>query len=374
MKKSLTRIFLMMPIAFCFSSQAQNPLACGNGEIHKQAFTAALQYEQKHFPDHTINRGQAVNYLVRVYFHVFNNDDGTQTTASATVINAEFTTLQASYAADAVCFLNAGIEFVNSTALNQNFNADNDKNGLAFDPFRVPGCINIFYVQKINGNNTACTPPCGYGGYTFGIPSTSTSIATGNVGDGGTISHEVGHCLGLLHTFEKNNGFENINGSNSATSADLITDTPADPFAYNGQPCYATNGCFYTGACTDPNNQANFSPPYSNLMAYWYNLKGKCTPSPFATNGQFVRVNSFLNSNTGLINSSSPLNTNIGAMVVSSGYYMNSAINTLSTSGTVIINASAIATLGGGTITLEPGFHANPQAGGMVKMEIRTCN
>lgn len=375
MKKPYSKIFFVIVlIVSCFNSRAQRPLPCGNADIDKQAFAIALQYEKTHFPDHTINSNQAVNYLVRVYFHVFSNDDGTLAAATSTTINAEFATLLSSYAADAVCFLNAGVEFVNSTALNQNFNADNDKTGVAFDPYRVPGCINIFYLQKINGNNTACNPPCGYGGITLGIPNTFCLVTTGNVGDNATVSHEVGHCMGLLHTFYTANGFENIDGSNSSSSADLITDTPADPFAYNGQGCYIRNGCFYTGNCADPNNKTNFLPPYNNLMAYWYNINGVCVANPTATNGQFIRVNSFLNSNTDLINCSSPVNTSISSLTVSSGYYMNSAINTLSTGGTVIFNASVIATLGGNTILLEPGFRANPSGGGKVRIEIKPCN
>ena len=47
-----------------------------------------------------------------------------------------------------------------------------------------------------------------------------------------TVAHEMGHCLGLYHTHNgtgDNNGTpELVNGSNSSTAGDYITDTPAD--------------------------------------------------------------------------------------------------------------------------------------------------
>ena len=80
-------------------------------------------------------------------------------------------------------------------------------------------------MQKIKGSNPACGGICGIGGIALGgIPGTFCLVAKSNIGKGQTTSHEVGHCLGLLHTFEPANGSENINGSNSSSTADLITD------------------------------------------------------------------------------------------------------------------------------------------------------
>ena len=366
-------ILVMAFINIGYSTKSQVPLPCGNGRIDDSALNVALRFEQ------LTNQPQFVSNLVRGYFHVFSNDDGTQIAATSTQISNEFTSLLASYAADNTCFLFAGIDNYNSTALNQNFNADNDPAGTALAPYQVPGCINIFYMRKINGNNNACNPPCGYGGIALGgIPGTFFLVATGNIGPGNTIGHEMGHSLGLLHTFEKVYGYENINGSNSSTAGDKVTDTNADPFAYNGNACYSTNtsNCSYTGTCQDPNGATNFSPPYSNLMAYWWvgNSGGTCVVNPTATNGQFTRVNSFIATNSALINCSSPSNLTLSGVNVSSGYYMNSAINTLNTSGTVNINLSTIATLGGGLVQLEPGFHATPNSSGFVHVITKPCN
>jgi hypothetical protein len=381
MKKLFIKIFLpFLFISVGFCSQAQS-LPCGNSRINRAAFDTALKYEREHFSNHSINGTQTVNYLIKVYFHVFQLDDGTNAAATAAQIDAEFSTLFSSYSADAICFLNMGLEFHNNSSLDTNFNADNDPTGAAFASYQVLNCINIFYLKKIKGNNTACNPPCGYGGITLGIPNTFCLVASGNVNDGNSVSHEVGHCMGLLHTFETANGYEKINGSNSSTTADLITDTPADPFAYNGQTCYSSNGCTYTGNCTDPNNQTNFSPPYNNMMAYWYNRSGICVAHPVATNGQFVRANSFLNSYGPLISCCSPANVTISSLNASSGYVMLSAINTFTINGSAIISGTAKATFGGNTILLEPGsvplvpgFHATPGSGGLVRIIVRPCN
>lgn len=386
MKNFFIKIFLAaLLIVFGFHGHAQRPLPCGNGIIDDQALNKAINYEKIHSRDHSINGTQTVNYLVRVYFHVFQLNDGSNAAATAAQIDAEFSTLLTSYSADALCFLNMGLEFHNNSSLDTNFNADNDPTGSALSPYQVPNCINVFYMKKIKGNNTACNPPCGYGGIALGgIPGTFCLISTGNIGPGNTISHEVGHCLGLLHTFEPNYGHENINGSNSSTAADKVTDTPADPFVFQGQGCYSTNasGCTYTGNCTDPNNQTNYSPPYTNLMAYWWNgTSSTCVVNPTATNGQFVRVNSILTTNTPLINCSSPVNVVISSLNVSSGYYMNSGINLLTHSGSVNITGTAIATLGANTVLLEPGsvplvpgFHATPGSGGLVRVIVKPCN
>ena len=187
----------------------------------------------------------------------------------------------------------------------------------------------------------------------------------------------MGHCLGLLHTFEPSNGNENINGSNGTTAADLVADTPADPYVFSGSACYSlsANQCLYTGTCTDPNGANNYSPPYSNLMAYWWaTANPTCYPSLAATNGQFTRVNSMLGSSAALINCSSPTSVILYPTTVSSGYYMQSAIGTFITNGSVVFNGTVKATMGGGTVYLEPGFHANPGSGGNIAVKVKPCN
>lgn len=68
-----------------------------------------------------------------------------------------------------------------------------------------------------------------------------------------TSSHEIGHCLDLLHTHQGTQPgsagcAENINGSNCNTCGDEICDTPAD----NGNG--VVNG---------------YTPDLRNLMSYY---------------------------------------------------------------------------------------------------------
>ena len=62
-------------------------------------------------------------------------------------------------------------------------------------------------------------------------------------------------------------------------------------------------------------------------------------------------------------------------MSISSGVHMNSAVNTLTTSGTNQISNTAMATLGAGqTVFLEPGFDAVPAIGGRIFIRTAFCD
>ena len=101
------------------------------------------------------------------------------------------------------------------------------------------------------------------------IPS-KAYIVKGSYYNTSTLPHEMGHCLGLYHTHhgtineggdDVNQCSELVNGSNSSTCGDYITDTPADPSEWS------VNSCTYTGTGVDKNGQA-YNPSTSNLMSY----------------------------------------------------------------------------------------------------------
>jgi hypothetical protein len=361
----IKRGFLLLFILINVTLHAQEPKPCGEYKIDTIALNKALKFEKE-------NRFAALtgNTLVRVYFHIITYDDGSHPAATLTQINNEFNTLAAAYASDNICFLYAGLNYIHSSFLDTEFIVGKNS-PTAFNPYRVPNCINVFYSIKINGSNNACGGNCGIGGVTFDVPGTLCLIAQGNIGEGQTIAHEVGHCFGLFHTFDyKRYGHEDIDGSNSTTAGDLIADTPADPYAYIGNSCFKISGCTYNGTCTDPKGKSNFSPPYTNLMAYWW---ASCYPSLAATNGQFTRVNSFLSSYADLKNCESPSTLSISNVSISSGYYMKSAVNTLTTGTSVNISGTTVATLGGGNIIIGPGFHAVPSTGGRTFIRPDVC-
>jgi len=351
-------------------TSGQQLASCGDMRIDTAALHKAKQFELMN------GRVLAVNFLIRVYFHIGAYSDGTNQVITPQLLRQEFDTLRADYAGAGICFLFAGYDIMNNSNLDTNFNANTDNSNL-FDPYRIPGCINVFYVQKIKGTNAACANNCGIGGSSLAIPNTMLLISQGNIGPGRTISHEVGHCMGLLHTFEKNaGGFENIDGSNSSTAGDQITDTPADPYTFNGTPCFNTTGCIYSGNCTDPNGETNYIPPYSNLMSYWVNVVGRpCIPILFLTPNQYSRVNGFLSTYPPLLACGSPadlaINTNFS---ISTGYFFWSATNSIVSNVNVNINGTAKCALGAPSITLHPGFHANSSAGGRTVISAKICD
>jgi hypothetical protein len=285
----------------------------------------------------------------------------------------EFATLQAQYAPDNICFLNCGFNYIDNTTINTSFNADDDAKGDALKPYLVSGCINAYYLTKIKGNNKACNPPCGYGGIALGgIPGLFFLVASGNIGKGSTIAHELGHNLGLLHTFETNYGYEKIDGSNGSSSADKVADTKADPFAYNGQSCYSATKCVYNGSCTDPDGATNFKPPYTNLMSYWFSCG--TYPTQVTTNGQYGRVNAFLITDADLQTAESQNIVALTGVLAIGGYYMNSALSTLVFAGPNFFGGSVQSKVGAASVTVNPGYIASASNGGLIEIVTRPCN
>ncbi len=371
---NLYKIFvLLICLSFTLCGFSQSRGLCGTYKIDTAALKKAKEFENNNRLNNSI---QSTSFTIRVYFHILNCNDGSFSAATPAQITTEFNTLTAAYSSNNICFINAGYDNIYNSILDTNFNVNTSDPSL-FNYYRVPNCINVFYPYKIKGTNSACSGTCGIGGISFSIPSTFCLVSRTNIAAAQTVAHEVGHCMGLLHTFDHSNGYEDINGSNSSTAGDLVTDTQADPYGYIGQNCYSTssNGCTYTGYCTDPNGANNFSPPYSNLMTYWWAGNSiTCYSSLALTNGQYIRVNSYLNTNSDLISCESPPSVTESGVSISSGYLMASAINTLSTSGTVSITGTAISLLGGNTVILEPGFDANPLAGGSTLIRLSQCS
>jgi len=189
---------------------------------------------------------QIVNnsYTVRIFFHIIRRTNGTggQTTAE---INTALNVLNSDYAPQGISFSLLGIDEIlndniynTSTAssfgwLNNNgrfiTDADGDGKFDLFHPNSHTDAIDIYLFanDKLDG------------GLSAGIPGTALVIGWNYNGialpSSHVLSHEVGHCLGLYHTFHGTNICESdgcpelVNGSNSTTCGDFVADTPADP-------------------------------------------------------------------------------------------------------------------------------------------------
>lgn len=328
---------------------AQKP--CGNPKIDKAAMALA---------ENQLPAGRAVNVMIRVYFHILKNNDGSNAGASLTQIQQEFQRLQADYAPHNICFAFMGVDSINNSFLNTSMNSDNPAHYNLMAALNVPNCINIYYVALLPG----------YGGNAFSIPSNFCAIDRSNINLARTISHEVGHCLGLLHTFETAAGEENINGSNCSTAGDRVCDTPADPYSHRNEICFITNGCQYLGFCVDPNGAVNFNPPYNNIMSYWGTVN--CMITNF-TAGQSNRMSSFIFSSSLLISTISSYDNYYGPVTLNSGTSMQTAINSLSSNGNVYLVGSVRATFQAKSVRANPGFIASPISGKIV-LTPATCN
>ena len=127
--------------------------------------------------------------------------------------------------------------YINQVGTFDYINNTNSNNGSNASIATVPNAINIYIVSNYD-----------YAGQAFDGSGTTTRVfirksALLNIDN--TLSHEIGHCLNLKHTFQCSYypseaspcyGFdlacaENPSISNDATRGDLVADTPADKYA-----------------------------------------------------------------------------------------------------------------------------------------------
>ena len=132
--------------------------------------------------------------------------------------------------------------------------------------YRKKNVINLYFASEII-NPEPNPGPCGYApfGTTTIQPDTNTRDAIflkKGCFNFGVLAHELGHYFGLYHTFEVEFGLESPDGSNCATTGDLICDTEADP---NG---IADAACHLSPAQTHPNG-LYYTPPVCNIMSYY---------------------------------------------------------------------------------------------------------
>jgi hypothetical protein len=191
-------------------------------------------------------------YLIPVWIHEIRNKQGTQGVLNGTQVSSQITALNAAFAPHGIQFYLAG------QTLSRNTNWYNDGgtyyNTLARD---VNNNLNI-YTNTASGNLGYSYVPSGGGVVgnkfdrvviywrAFGNPGTYG--APYNEGD--TTVHEVGHYLGLYHTFQ--GGCASASGC--ANNGDLICDT---------QP----EGSAHFSPCSDPGTCGN-PDPIHNFMDY----------------------------------------------------------------------------------------------------------
>jgi len=113
--------------------------------------------------------------------------------------------------------------------------------------YNEPNVINMYFVNSISIYNM---PAGGYAGNIIVIAIL------------GAIPHEMGHYLGLVHTFQNGGGL--VNSPDCTADGDGICDTEADPY----YPLIPMDGCNIAEDLVDANGDY-YVPPTDNIMSYY---------------------------------------------------------------------------------------------------------
>ena len=256
-----------MTIFYTVQAQKLNPPV-----LSPQKFCHTPNHSKNQFLN-TMMRSSSLSdnsYCVKIYMHVIRNTNGTggQTTSA---VNQTFQILNDDYNPHDISFSWDGvIDYIDNSTYYNNpnhgwspttpptiFGVNNHQDG-----------IDIYlYDDSIGGSGLANGVGESSEFYVTGSwGSTNKSLITSHV-----ISHEMGHVLFLWHTFHgtAEGGTDNpcaelVNGSNSSTCGDYVTDTPADPHL---QFNVSFPNCQWTGSGTDANGDS-YDPDELNIMAY----------------------------------------------------------------------------------------------------------
>ncbi|MFT5779228.1 MAG: PKD repeat protein [Crocinitomicaceae bacterium] len=123
---------------------------------------------------------------------------------------------------------------------------------------------NVVNIYIANSATSGASSICGHAQFPGGLDF--IMVTTSCMNNGTTLSHEMGHYMGLYHTHETSFGDESVDGSDCLVDGDLLCDTPADP-RLNGSTNLDNAGCVYSSTDLDENGDL-YSPSVTNAMSY----------------------------------------------------------------------------------------------------------
>jgi hypothetical protein len=200
-------------------------------------------------------------YFLRIYVHVVRRTDGTGGQTPQQVAEA-LGFLDADFNPQNIFFVwDCNIDYIN----NDGFYNSNGTPGI-FNVNSNPDGIDIYFFRdqpapNADGNGRAQD----IGATAFYVMGNYWNPPFGSLVRSHVTSHEMGHCLGLYHTFEQLFCLELVDESNCTTCGDLVCDTPADPCI-----CFdltAAPDCQWTLNVTDAQGDP-YDPDETNIMAY----------------------------------------------------------------------------------------------------------
>ncbi|MEM8962915.1 MAG: zinc metalloprotease [Acidobacteriota bacterium] len=175
---------------------------------------------------------RALDITIPVAFHVIRKNNGTTGNVTMTQINNQIAVLNSAYAGTGISFTLQSVDYTNNNrAFNRCYSTGVErriKQALAIDPTNT---LNIYTCNPSGGILGWAYFPNSYpeSSYWHGVVLLHSSLPGGsaapyNLGDTGT--HEVGHYLGLYHTFQ----------GGCSGSGDFVADTPAEASPAYGCP------------------------------------------------------------------------------------------------------------------------------------------
>lgn len=246
-------------IWICFLLTSNYALAqkeCGTKAPHEQEYNRTLARAALR-PQNTL---AGISYI-RVFIVNYLSDNGVDSSWSSEEINNEFQLAKDLMKPYNICLVLVGVEHIKNTSL-QNYNSVNPAALVA----------SSYHNNSLNMYLHKTLAPPGLGtlnGLAYELNSDKLSLSRGAISQRSML-HEVGHCFGLLHTFETAYGLECPNGSNSSTAGDKLTDTRATPDDDPYMTSNTNSSCNYTGTLTAfcDGVEYLYNPEIKNLMSY----------------------------------------------------------------------------------------------------------
>ncbi len=127
-----------------------------------------------------------------------------------------------------------------------------------------PNIINVFISATIFLTQYGIVG--GYASMPGGSDIIHITKSSLNGSDNEVLVHEMGHFLGLFHTFETDMGLELVDGSNCSTAGDIICDTEANPTSDGND--FSGIDCNYIGTPATDAMGNFYVPPSKNFMSY----------------------------------------------------------------------------------------------------------